>query len=102
MDGVAGKPGWAWIFILEGIFTVLCALASFWIIQDFPEAAKFLSEEESEHQMFEILAILTLCVEVFIIRRLRADMQFSAGGERFQFKYVVQSLKDWKTYLAMG
>jgi hypothetical protein len=29
-------------------------------------------------------------------------MQFSAGGERFQFKYVLQSLKDWKTYLAMG
>ena len=23
MDGVAGKPGWAWIFILEGIATLL-------------------------------------------------------------------------------
>lgn len=37
---------------------------------------------------------------VFVIRRLRADMQFSAGGEQFKTKYVWQSLKDWKTYIA--
>ncbi len=23
MDGVGGRPGWAWIFILEGMATVL-------------------------------------------------------------------------------
>ena len=37
---------------------------------------------------------------VFVIRRLRADMQFSAGGEQFSTKYIWQSLKDWKTYIA--
>lgn len=47
MDGIGGKPGWAWIFILEGLFTVLCAIASFWILADFPENAKFLSTTES-------------------------------------------------------
>jgi hypothetical protein len=36
------------------------------------------------------------------VRRLQADMQFSAAGERYESKYVWQSLKDWKTYLAMG
>lgn len=46
MDGIGGKAGWAWIFILEGLFTVLCAIASFGILQDFPETAKFLSETE--------------------------------------------------------
>lgn len=46
MDGIGGKPGWAWIFILEGLFTVLCAAASFFILEDFPETAKFLSETE--------------------------------------------------------
>jgi sugar phosphate permease len=50
MNGVAGKPGWAWIFILEGLFTVLCAVASFWMIQDFPEKAGFLSEGESQSE----------------------------------------------------
>ncbi|KAN0100516.1 Major facilitator superfamily domain containing protein [Tylopilus felleus] len=86
MNGVAGRTGWSWIFILEGLFTILCATASFWVIQDFPETAKFLTDAE----------------RVFVIRRLRADMQFSAGGEQFKIKYVWQSLKDWKTYTAMG
>ncbi|KAF9229153.1 MFS general substrate transporter [Gyrodon lividus] len=86
MNGIAGRTGWSWIFILEGLFTVLCATASYWIIEDFPETAKFLTHAE----------------RVFIIRRLRADMQFSAGGEKFKLKYVWQSLKDWKTYIAMG
>ena len=47
MQGVGGKVGWAWIFILEGLLTVLCAFASYWIISDFPGKAKFLSEAES-------------------------------------------------------
>ncbi|KAF9048333.1 MFS general substrate transporter [Hymenopellis radicata] len=46
MDGVGGKPAWAWIFILEGLATVLAGFLSFWIIQDFPDTAKFLSEAE--------------------------------------------------------
>ena len=46
MDGVGGKPGWAWIFILEGLITVVLAVVSFWVIQDFPEKAKFLTETE--------------------------------------------------------
>lgn len=47
MHGVGGKPGWAWIFILEGLFTILVGVASFWVVQDFPDTARFLSEEES-------------------------------------------------------
>ncbi|TFK88000.1 MFS general substrate transporter [Polyporus arcularius HHB13444] len=86
MDGVGGKPGWAWIFILEGLFTVLCAVASFFILSDFPDTAKFLTETE----------------RVWVVRRLQADSKYSAGGESFKAKYVWQSLADWKTWLAMG
>lgn len=32
MDGVGGKPGWAWIFILEGLFTVIISLLSFYMV----------------------------------------------------------------------
>jgi hypothetical protein len=31
---------------LQGLATVLAGAASFWIIQDFPDEAKFLTEEE--------------------------------------------------------
>ena len=30
MDGVGGKGGWAWIFILEGIVTFLVAIWAYW------------------------------------------------------------------------
>lgn len=48
MDGIGGRPGWAWIFILEGLATILAASASFWIIQDFPDTAKFLTDTERQ------------------------------------------------------
>ncbi len=54
MDGVAGLEGWRWIFILEGLFTVLVGIASFWVIQDFPETAKFVTETESEWCLIKV------------------------------------------------
>ncbi|KAH0590875.1 hypothetical protein H2248_000992 [Termitomyces sp. 'cryptogamus'] len=86
MDGIGNRPGWAWIFIIEGLVTIIVAPISYWIIQDFPDTAKFLTEEERD----------------FVIRRLQEDMQFSAGGEKFRMSYVYQSLTDWKTWVAMG
>ncbi|KAF3403019.1 hypothetical protein DPV78_003840 [Talaromyces pinophilus] len=46
MSGVAGKHGWFWIFAIEGIATVLIAGICFFLIQDFPAQAKFLSQRE--------------------------------------------------------
>ncbi len=34
MDGVGGKPGWAWIFILEGLLTFLVGLISFFMVSE--------------------------------------------------------------------
>ena len=46
MEGVGNKPGGAWIFILEGIVTVLFGAASFYMVHDFPDNAKFLTDSE--------------------------------------------------------
>lgn len=46
MDGIGGLAGWRWIFILEGIATVLAALvAAIFLPADLP-SAKFFTEEE--------------------------------------------------------
>ena len=76
----------AWIFILEGLVTVVAGAASFFLIQDFPESARFLSEKE----------------RAFVIRRLQTDDLFSAGGEQLEWKNVRKSLLDWKTWLGAG
>lgn len=85
MDGVGGKPGWAWIFILEGLATLIIAIISFWMVQDFPDEATFLSEDDRAR----------------VLRRLKLDKQSSAEHEEFKMAYVWSSLKDWKTYSGM-
>ena len=58
MDGIGGKRGWEWIFLIEGLFTVFVGVASFWVIQDFPDTAKFLKPEESMLSPLLLLYIL--------------------------------------------
>ncbi|KAL8877263.1 MAG: hypothetical protein Q9198_004686 [Flavoplaca austrocitrina] len=85
MDGVGGKPGWAWIFILEGLATIVVGVASFWMVQDFPDEAKFLTDDERRR----------------VLRRLAADKQGSSKHEDFRSAYIWQVVKDWKTYTGM-
>ena len=49
MDGIAGYGGWRWIFILEGLFTVVVAIVSFWLVPDWPETARFFKEDERKY-----------------------------------------------------
>ncbi|KAI1177947.1 putative allantoate permease [Nemania sp. FL0916] len=46
LDGVGGKSNWRWIFILEGIVTILVAVAAYFLVADFPSDAKWLSDTE--------------------------------------------------------
>lgn len=48
MSGVAGYGGWRWIFIIEGLATAVLAIASFRVVPDWPEGAKFLNAHERE------------------------------------------------------
>merc|ERR1712169_84494 len=83
MDGVAGRGGWSWIFILEGIATLLVAFVAYWAINDYPRTAKFLTEEERTE----------------VERRLKADR--SSLADEFNLKYAFDALKDWKIYVHM-
>ncbi|KAL4916059.1 major facilitator superfamily domain-containing protein [Aspergillus aurantiobrunneus] len=85
MDGVGNKEGWAWIFILEGLATIVIGVISFWMVYDFPDEAKFLSDIDRKR----------------VLRRLAADQQASAEHEQFKMAYFWSSLKDWKTYTGM-
>jgi sugar phosphate permease len=83
LNGVGGKPGWAWIFIIEGLVTIVVALFAKFLINDSPETAKFLTEEERR----EVRA------------RLRQDR--TALADEYDIKYLFDALKDWKIYVHM-
>ena len=46
INGVGGRPGWAWIFILEGLFTFIFGVVSFFILPRSPTHARFLNKME--------------------------------------------------------
>ncbi|KAF5502178.1 putative transporter [Colletotrichum aenigma] len=92
MDGTGGLEGWRWIFILEGIVTVIVAVFAFWALHDFPETATFLTEEE----------------RAFVVYRLKYQGQVQgksdnrvqvAEADEFQWKYVWDAFKDWQIWI---
>lgn len=89
MEGVGGLAGWRWIFILEGIVTVLLGVIIPFTLPDSPAVAKFLTNREKE----------------IIANRLLQDSGTSAGmvatGEPFRWKYVRAALLDYKIYLGI-
>ncbi|GKU05979.1 high-affinity nicotinic acid transporter [Fusarium langsethiae] len=83
LRGEAGLAGWQWIFIIEGLLTVAVALASFKLMSDYPERAKFITEEERRH----------------IQERLLLDR--SGLAEEFEMRYARDAFRDWKIWVHM-
>lgn len=81
MDGLGGYEGFRWIFIIEGLATaVIGALSKFWIV-DWPETAKFLSDDE----------------RAMLIRKLAVDVG-DARMDRLDSKSIRRTLLDWKIW----
>ncbi|KAI0077646.1 MFS general substrate transporter [Panus rudis PR-1116 ss-1] len=78
MHGIGGKPGWAWIFILEGLFTVLVGVAAFFLVPSTPQESRFLSQEQKE----------------LIVRRLERDRPAISVLESFKVKEIFRSLSS--------
>jgi MFS family permease len=85
LDGKGNLAGWRWIFILEGLLTVVVAVASFWMVHDFPADARFLEEDDRKR----------------VIWRLKTDQQSSAEHEEWNSRYLYAGLKDWKMWVGM-
>jgi len=83
MNGVAGQAGWRWIFILEGILTVLIGLLGLFVMCDGPTEASFLSAEEKEE--------LQLALE--------KDAQ-GAKEVPFNWAEVRAAFMDWKVWVS--
>ncbi|KZV89876.1 MFS general substrate transporter [Exidia glandulosa HHB12029] len=83
MAGVGGKNGWSWIFILEGLLTFLCALPAWWLVPDFPEDAKFLTERERSQWM----------------ARLRRSQGLTGTHVAYSWEQVRRAFVDWRTYI---
>ncbi|KAF8972549.1 major facilitator superfamily domain-containing protein [Flammula alnicola] len=46
LKGKAGLNGWQWIFLIEGLITIVLGILTWFFIPDFPDKSKFLSEKQ--------------------------------------------------------
>ncbi|KAI0697444.1 major facilitator superfamily domain-containing protein [Cytidiella melzeri] len=76
MDGIGGKRGWQWIFILEGLLTVVVSVVAYRIVPT-THKAKWLTEAERSR----------------LLARLAADSD-TANMEKFEWVYVRQAFTD--------
>ena len=49
MDGIGGLAGWQWIFILEGLVTVVAGAVAVLFIHNGPDSVPWLTEEEKRY-----------------------------------------------------
>lgn len=82
MRGVGGKAGWSWIFILEGLLTIVVAVAAYWLVPHYPQRSKSFSERE----------------KAIIAARMQADHD-SLDEEPFSWDGVKQAFTDPYVYL---
>ncbi|OBZ90025.1 hypothetical protein A0J61_01925 [Choanephora cucurbitarum] len=76
---------WQWLFIIEGVPTVLLAIFSAWYLPNKPETATFLTNEERE----------------LAVTRLATDAGAS-DDHSWSWAQVASVFTDWKTYFYMA
>ncbi|RGB40947.1 major facilitator superfamily domain-containing protein [Rhizophagus diaphanus] len=84
LDGKLGLKGWQWIFIIEGLMTVIVSIISYFLLSNYPEKTKWLRDEERK----------------YVVERLKYDAG-KAHVAHFNKKQIYAALTDWKVYLAM-
>ncbi|KAI8934254.1 hypothetical protein NX059_008998 [Plenodomus lindquistii] len=83
MDGIRGYRGWRWLFILEGLLTVLVSFAFFFLLPNFPEEVKWLTEEE----------------RTYVRARLAIDQGNSARERPLKLRDVGNVFRDPKIFV---
>ncbi|KAJ5150332.1 uncharacterized protein N7482_010790 [Penicillium canariense] len=83
MDGVGGKAGWRWVYIIEGLFSGLCAILIWFGLPNNPAEAYFLTEEEK-----------------WMMRVRNEQRRQYMGSETFSWEEMRNALRDPKLYLS--
>ncbi|KAL3442348.1 major facilitator superfamily domain-containing protein [Aspergillus insuetus] len=87
LNGVRGLSAWRWVYILEGIFTILFSGVVYLVLPDWPKSErtkKWLTEREQE----------------YVEARLSENAP-KTGDSNFDVREVIESLKDPRTYSFM-
>ncbi|KXN73683.1 MFS general substrate transporter [Conidiobolus coronatus NRRL 28638] len=84
IDGTWGISGWQWIFIIEGILSVIFGFTTIWLLPNSPSTAKWLNQTE----------------KFYVVQRLLEDHR-DPTNKSFCKKQFLESFVDYKVYFHM-
>jgi MFS family permease len=87
MDGLGGLSAWRWVFLLEGLFTILFAGVVWYALPDYPQSPK-------SNRWF------TVKEQEFLSARL-TENQAQTGEKNFDWNQIKASLRDPKLWTFM-
>ncbi|KAK6385773.1 hypothetical protein LTS17_001345 [Exophiala oligosperma] len=90
MEGTAGIRGWRWIFIIEGVVSGVVALASYFLIIDFPERA-------AKKNSMGLPRFLTPEEAALVLARIEHD-RGDAVEEKLTWALFASYIQDWKLW----
>ncbi|KAJ2655093.1 hypothetical protein IWW48_005732 [Coemansia sp. RSA 1200] len=73
---------WQWVFILEGVLTIVVSVFGFFILQDHPEKCSFLSDDDKE----------------FIVSYKKKEGSLG-GSQKLSFSDTKRALFDWQLWV---
>ncbi|KAH8678472.1 major facilitator superfamily domain-containing protein [Xylariales sp. PMI_506] len=85
MDGIGGLEGWRWIFVIEGLLTVVVGIACFWWVTDWPDKASFMSTAD----------------KIVLAEKLAADAGGGARMDTLNKSAWKRILSDWKIWVGI-
>nr|VWO95174.1 N/A [Ganoderma boninense] len=94
MDGKLGQAAWRWLFYIEGSLTVFVAICATFVLPDFPDTTRWLSDEERKLAMRRM-------EEDMGVRDAGENESETGGGHMVGLQLAVRDWKVWWTAVAM-
>lgn len=85
MDGVGGLACWSWIFILEGLATIVIGILCYFIIYNSPKTCGFLSPEETVYWEWHL-------------KQDAGKNNEAADNEPLQWKHIREGAFHWRVW----
>jgi len=95
LDGIAGLAGWKWLFLGEGVPSILLGIVAFFVLTDSPEQARWLSPFERQWLIAEVAAHAPHAVPTHLSHAFRSAAVWLLSAVYFAMSVAFYALSLW-------
>ncbi|KAI1174108.1 major facilitator superfamily MFS-1 [Nemania sp. FL0916] len=89
LDGAGNLAGWRWIFVFEGLLTVVIGIGGYWLLVDFPDSDR------------KVRGFLNAKERAWVVQRVKID-RGDTVITKFDLSKFLSGAKDWRIWAYGG